>query len=249
MRHNTDIRDSSGVRRRARLASVLAVLGLVGFSASCGDDSGSSQGVATVDPEAAADDGEGSDDDGGGDGAEDENFEDAMAEYTSCMRDEGVDMSQPVFVGEDGGSMVVAGADTGDGPSEVEMDSEDIDELLNDEDYQAAQEKCEPLMEGAFQEFELDPEEQAEMQDQMLDWAQCMRDRGHDVDDPTFTDEGGVVMESDEASAGGGGGPDLEDEEFREDSEACNEEVGMDGPVHRRSEASPDDGVEGGAGQ
>ena len=65
---------------------------------------------------------------------------------------------------------------------------------MDSENFEEAQEACEPLMEEAVGEIERDPEREAEMREQMLEYAQCMRDHGIDMPDPTFSDDGGVQI-------------------------------------------------------
>ncbi len=135
--------------------------------------------------------------------------QEAMLDYAACMRDNGVDMPDPEFT-EDGGMMMSMGAAAGEGP--------------DPEEYEAAHEACEHFMEAARSNIEVDPERQAEMQEQMLEFAQCMRDHGIDMPDPEFGEDGGVSIQV--------GGPNDEeagprsDEEFAEASEACGQEGG-----------------------
>jgi hypothetical protein len=71
-------------------------------------------------------------------------------------------------------------------------------------------------------EIELDPEQEAEMREQLLEFAECMRDHGIDMPDPVFEDNGRVTMS---AEAGERFEPG-DDEAF----EAASEECGRDGP-------------------
>ena len=96
--------------------------------------------------------------------------EEAFQEYSECMREQGVEM--PDF--GDGGVVI-------DG---VEGDFEAMDE---------AAAACDPILEAAFGEFELSPEQEAEMMDQELALAQCMRDAGIDWPDPSG--DGSVMIE------------------------------------------------------
>jgi hypothetical protein len=207
-------------RRRA----LFVALALAATLAACGDDDSggdTDDGVASIDGDAAeqaADDGEGDGDGGGGPGGRgrDPEFEDAMLEYAQCMRDNGVDMPDPEF-GDDGSVSIRAGGGPGEEPGGAE-----------DPDFEAAEEECSPIMEDARPEVDIDPEEQAEMQDRMLQVAQCMREKGHDMPDPEFTDDGGVLMRSGPPEGGGGGeGPSAE---FEADMEDCQDEAGVEGP-------------------
>ena len=109
---------------------------------------------------------------------DDSEIEDAMLEYAQCMRDNGIDMPDPEF--EDGGG-VHLGFD-----SESGIDPES-------EEFKAAEEACESIMEEVRPDVQLSPEEQAEMQDRLVALAECMRARGHDMPDPQVGEDGGVT--------------------------------------------------------
>ena len=96
--------------------------------------------------------------------------EEAFQEYNDCMREHGVEM--PDF-GEGGGAIDL-----------VEGDSEAFEE---------ATAACDPILDAAFGEFELSPDQEAEMMDQELAFAQCMRDAGIDWPDPSS--DGQVIIE------------------------------------------------------
>ena len=49
---------------------------------------------------------------------------------------------------------------------------------------------------NAIGDIEIDPEQQAEMQAQMLEFAECMREHGIDMPDPEFGADGTVRVES-----------------------------------------------------
>ena len=97
-----------------------------------------------------------------------------MLAYTECMRDHGVDMPDPQTDGE-GRTMVALDADPESG------------------EFQEAQTACEPLMDNAISQMEIDPEREAEMKEQLLEYAACMRDHGIDMPDPTFGENGRVT--------------------------------------------------------
>ena len=67
----------------------------------------------------------------------------------------------------------------------------------------AAMEECQPLLENARGAIEMDPEQEAEMREQMLEFTECMREQGIDMPDPVFSDDGGFTVQ---AEAGEGGG-------------------------------------------
>jgi hypothetical protein len=130
--------------------------------------------------------------------------EQAMLDFAECMRNEGIDMPDP----EPGGGITMSAGDrAGD----------------NDPDaLQQAQETCQPLLEASMANIERDPEREAEMREQMLAFAECMREHGIDMPDPEFDENGGVAIQV--GSADGDQGPD--EDEFEEASEACGQEGG-----------------------
>ena len=136
--------------------------------------------------------------------------ETARLEFARCMRENGVDLPDP---GSGGGGPVAIG---GDG---IDMEA-----------MQAAMEACGSLLGDSFgTRAEIDPE----MQDTMLEFAQCMRDNGVDFPDPDVSGGGGRIQ------IGGPGGIDPSSDEFQAASEACQEILGDLGP---RSQGGPGGG-------
>jgi hypothetical protein len=170
--------------KKIRIA--FAAMAMAGMLAACGssdDGSGSDDGVASLGSTTTSPDGQEQTTETSVDPQE------AMLAYTECMRDEGIDMPDPVM-SEDGsgGGMVITrdASDEGGGQGPAfDPDSEE---------FQAAEEKCSPIMDEAIGSIEIDPEQQAEMREQMLEYAQCMRDQGIDFPDPEFSDNGRVTM-------------------------------------------------------
>jgi ABC-type glycerol-3-phosphate transport system substrate-binding protein len=98
--------------------------------------------------------------------------EEAFQDYTACMQEHGIEMPEP---GDGEGVMAIGG----DG--------------LDIEAFEEAGAECDPILEAAFGEFELSPEQEAEMMDQQLAFAQCMRDNGVDWPDPSS--DGSTMIE------------------------------------------------------
>lgn len=122
--------------------------------------------------------------------------EEAFQRYTACMQEQGIEMPD---VGSDGDGGVIT--IQGDG----------------DMDFSAFEEAaaiCDPLLEAAFGEFELSPEQEAEMMDQELAFAQCMRDNGVDWPDPSS--DGSNMIEL---------GDDLDPETVDAAIETCSKEA------------------------
>lgn len=211
---------------------LVAVLVLGGALAACGGGgAGGNDGVASIDENAAADESDSQDEEtsGPGGGRVDEGeMQDAMLEYTQCMRDNGIDMPDPQF--EEGG-----GVSMGFGPeSGVDPESEE---------FKAAEEECRAILDEARPDVQLTPEEQAEMQDRLVAMAECMRARGHDMPDPQVNEDGGVEIRAGGPDAPGGAGNGPPDEQFEQDMEECSEEAGMEGGpgFSRRSSAEDDE--------
>ena len=201
--------------RRMAAQGVLALL-VVATAAACGGGDDGTDQVATLGEQAddAADDSTGS---GSGEELTDAEREDAMLEFTECMREHGVEMPDPeVRGGGPGGGGGFAITNEVNGPRDAE-------------EFEEAQEACGDILDGAFGERpQLSPEEEAEMRDNMLAFAECMRDHGVDMPDPEFDSGGGGFTVRAEAAPGGGGGPRPDDEEFQEAQEACQGELGFE---------------------
>ncbi len=120
--------------------------------------------------------------------------EEAMLEYTACMRENGVDMPDPSS-GE-GGVFSIGGDD------------------LDFEAFEEASAACDPLLEAAFGDFELSPEQEAEFRDQELAFAKCMRDEGIDWPDPS--PDGNPVIDL---------GSDDDPETLNEAMQACSKDI------------------------
>jgi hypothetical protein len=203
------------------VVAVVAVVGFVGLTGGGGDgDDDDSDGVASIDG-ADGESADGDTDDGGGGGGgrvDDSEFQDAMLEFAECMREHGIDMPDPEF-DEGGGAMRIGGgpgsADEG-GPSQ--------------EEFEAADEACSPIMEDVRPDIQLTPEEQAELQDEMVAVAQCMRDKGWNMPDPEVGESGEVRVQVEPGDETSGRAPSPENQEAHmEDMEACQEELGIEG--------------------
>ena len=67
----------------------------------------------------------------------------------------------------------------------------EVGDDIDPEEMEAAHEACQPLMADAVGDFEPpDPEELERMQEQMLEFAECMREHGVDFPDPVFSGDG-----------------------------------------------------------
>ncbi len=102
-----------------------------------------------------------------GSGSTDE--EQALA-FAQCMRDNGVDIADPT-VDADGSVNLVPPQGTGTAQF--------------DQTAEAAFETCGDLLDGAS--FLPGDDDMSEIEDQLLEVAQCLRDQGLDVDDPNLS--------------------------------------------------------------
>jgi hypothetical protein len=201
--------------RRMAAQGLLALL-VVATVAACGGDDGGTDvatlGEQTDDSSDAADD---STSDGSGEAMTDAEREDAMLEFTECMREHGVEMPDPEVRGGGGGGFAIT--NEVNGPEDAE-------------EFEAAQEACGDILDDAFGDRpQLSPEEEAEMRDNMLAFAECMRDHGIDMPDPEFSSgEGGFTVRAEAAPGADGGGPRPDDPEFEEAQEACQGELGFE---------------------
>jgi hypothetical protein len=149
----------------------------------------------------------------------------AAIAFTECMRENGVEMEDPTV---DADGNVVPGLPT-DLP-----DPEDGDEAVRvdgalGEEMRGAFEACGDLLEGTA--FGFTSGDVTELQDELLDLAQCLRDQGLDVADPDLS--AGANQ-----GAGPGAGPfgiDFEDPEVQAALEVCEEFMpnfgGSDGAI------------------
>lgn len=166
-----------------KIRFALAAVAMAGILAACGssDDSGSGDdGVASLGSTTTSPDSDEQTTETSVDPQE------AMLAYAECMRDEGIDMPDPEVAVAGSGGMVIQRSE-GEGDQGQTFDPES-------EEFKAADEECSPIMDEAFGSMEVDPERQAEMRDEMLAYAQCMREQGIDFPDPEFDDDGRVTM-------------------------------------------------------
>ena len=120
--------------------------------------------------------------------------DEAFLEYGACMREMGVDMPDPA---SDGESVTMVGSDA------------------DQETLEAAMAECDPILESAFGEFEMSPEQDAERLDMELAFARCMRENGvEEWQDPN--PDGSTIIDI---------GPDDDMETLEAAMETCSTEV------------------------
>ena len=138
--------------------------------------------------------------------------QEAILQFVACLRDNGIDIPDPQF-GVEGGFF--GGGGGGDLAGVDFMSSEFLD----------AMEACQSLLEAL--QPEIDPEQQAEQNEQLLVFAECMRREGIDFPDPdpirglsigAMRGDDGELMFDPFAS------------DFQEASGVCAAEIGLEPP-------------------
>ena len=117
---------------------------------------------------------------GSGEQASKAEVEEAQLEFAQCMREHGVDVPDPT----NGGGIVLKQSARG-GPGEKDAGG-------SSPQIEAANEACEHLIKDVIPEPS--PGQREEMKEQLLEFAQCMREHGIDMPDPTFEGAGKVKM-------------------------------------------------------
>ena len=181
---------------------VVAAVVLLG--ACGGDDDDSADKVASVE-----DNGDSGDSDSGsatGDDAEPASEEEIL-DYFACLRENGVEVQDPTFDAD--GNIDFSAGQGGPGAA-ADFDREAIE---------AAQEVCGdfPALPGGFGD-----RDQSEMQDSLVEMAQCMRDHGIDMPDPDF--------DSAEGGPFGGGSVDVDDPDVQAAFAECRDTLGIETP-------------------
>lgn len=195
-------------RRSARFAALGALLLLAG--ACGGGDDAAVEAAPAVVVEGAVSAGGGDPSAGSGSASAEagQTDEELALAFAQCMRDEGVDFEDPT-VNADGSIQLFNGAGQGANGG----DGGRFDEATQD-----ALAVCGDLIEGAS--FLPGGGDLTEAEDQLLEFAQCLRDQGLDVDDPDLS--GGV--------GGGGRGPfgdfDPQAPENADAIDACQDALG-----------------------
>ena len=96
----------------------------------------------------------------------------AMAEFEACMAEAGIELGTAEEEGEFVQSFEIEAGDAAPDAAE---------------DIEAAFEQCNSILENSFGEFDISPEEQAELDDANLALTRCLAEAGFDVD---FSDGG-----------------------------------------------------------
>ncbi len=150
--------------------------------------------------------------------------EEYLLEFAECMRSNGVEFPDPVIEAD---GTVSFGLRPGAGAGGAET-ADRLQSIGRDPDLPAAREACEPILENVALGFGRGGFDQTELQDTLLEFAQCMRDNGIDMGDPDLSEfgpgrgdnEGGVRFQP----------IDFDDPDVQAAFDICQAEVALPGP-------------------
>jgi hypothetical protein len=181
---------------RTTLLAAIAITLLAFVASGCGSSGSGDDGVAALDTGASAASGDGSTTPR----QTEQDPQEAALAWATCMREHGVDVPDPQ-VDEDGRVQIRPGS----GGAVPRRDSTK---------FREAMEACGSPF-GDAGPPQLSDEEREQLQESLLEFAQCMREHGIDMPDPEFSGGGGLFR------VGPGGGVDPDDPDFQEAQEAC----------------------------
>jgi hypothetical protein len=192
-------------RRRLGMGGVVVAVALGVLLAACGGGGGGGR-VASAGGKSAS---QSNNDDN--DKASKAETEEAFRKFARCMREHGLDVSDPQF-DEGGGSVVFGGS--AQGGEQAPPDQQKFDQ---------ANKECRHFIKGVVNESgrKPDPKEQKKIQGQALAFAKCMREHGIDLPDPKF-DDGRVQQQL--------GGGDPNDPTFKQAQKVCAKKAGLPKP-------------------
>lgn len=130
--------------------------------------------------------------------------QDQLLKFAQCMRQHGIDMSDPVngrIQFQSGGSNA---QNSGPGPDSPQ--------------WQAAQEACKQYMPNGGNGNQGPSQQQL---DQATKFAQCMRDHGVNMPDPQVAPGGGIMIRATPGPNGGGPQMDPNSDQFKQARQAC----------------------------
>ncbi len=174
-----------GILRRRVPTAIAALLAIGLLAAACGSEPADEAASVAALPAESEESALSTSDDGDADipaspeDVSDEDAEAAQLQFDQCMTDNGVDQDE-LFGDVD--------TDSGDGETFIiDGSAEGFEQVF--EAYEAALEECEPILEAVFGDFELTPEQEAELADAEAKFNQCMADAGFEMTSPEGNDE------------------------------------------------------------
>lgn len=152
-----------------------------------------------------------------------------MLAFTKCMKEHGVDIQVATIVDGSGGpvgGLQIGGPDAG---TEVQPVTGEFDPKAMEE----ADKACRDLLPAGGMLGDPNATMDPALADQLLKFAQCMRDHDVDFPDPQFSSGGGAV--SIQVGGGGDGAIDPSSKVFQDAQEACAKDLpggsGSGGPL------------------
>ena len=141
--------------------------------------------------------------------------EEAMLAFTKCMKEHGVDIQMSIVTEGSGGGVQIEGG------SDVGTEAQPVTGAFDPKAMEEADKACRDLLPAGGMLGDPNATMDPAVADQMLEFAQCMRDHGVDFPDPEFS--GGGVM----VQVGGDetGAIDPMSETFQAAQEACGKEL------------------------
>jgi hypothetical protein len=133
----------------------------------------------------------------------------AMLDFAQCMRDHGVNMPDPKFDSNGGGSVQM-----GDGKTPIDAAK-----------ARSAQKACQHFQDQV-KAPPMSDAQQADMRKRALANSRCLRAHGFNMPDPQFDGGGRMTMQISKSS-----GIDPNDPKFQEASKTCAKESGIGGPM------------------
>ena len=109
--------------------------------------------------------------------------EDITKRFTECIREHGLNVSDPEVSADGTVNLRALKEDWANNTVGKVKSGEILDECL-------------PLLQGATFSEKESAEDQIELQDLLLEFAQCLRDDGHNVRDPIFSDDDRLSKET-----------------------------------------------------
>jgi len=219
-------------RRRPRSLFLIAAVALVALLvAACSGAAPSGQGVVSLEDPSASPDPSAS-------ATASQDPEEQMLAFQRCMRDHGVDVQVTMADPNATGGKVGVNIQTGPGPSAANGGRAQPGTAPDEQKLKAADDACHSLLPNGGQgdpSRTMDPQ----LQDQLLAFAQCMRDHGIDFPDPQF-DGNRVTIGS---NAGGRDNmPDPNSPQFKAATDACGKDLPGGAPFKINSDSGSSSG-------
>jgi len=150
--------------------------------------------------------------------------EEAMLAFTKCMKEHGVDVQVATIAEGSGvsGSVQIGGPDAG---TEAQPATGAFDPKAMEE----ADKACRDLLPAGGMLGDPNATMDPALADQLLKFAQCMRDHGVDFPDPQFSG-GGVSIQVGSSENGAGAGDPMSDT-FKAAQDACGKDLPGGGPL------------------